>query len=303
MSDKQKTPKKANSNLHNAKKAKNDEFYTQLGDIEKEVKNYKKHFKDKVVYCNCDDPEWSNFFKYFTNAFDFLGLKKVITTHYEKDGGSSYKLELSKQGEVIKTDLKGNGDFRSEECIEILKEADIVITNPPFSLFREYVEQLMKNNKQFLIIGSMGSISYKDIFSYIKNNKMWLGINTVKEFKQPDGNIKKFGNICWYSNLEHQKRNEELILFKEFKKEPNGYVKYDNYNAIEISKVKEIPIDYEDEMGVPISFLTKYNPKQFEIIGIDRPLVEKLTGKQRRFVINKKEKFARIVIKNKNPKK
>lgn len=204
--NKQKT-KSNNINLNKAKKVKNDEFYTQLTDIKKEVENYKKHFKDKVVYCNCDNHEFSNFFKYFTNAFDFLGLKKVITTHYEKDGGTSYKLELSKQGEIVKTDLKGDGDFRSEECIEILKEADIVITNPPFSLFKEYIQQLIDFEKSFLVIGNNNSISYSEIFKHIKDNKLWLGISPRSmEFILPNGDLKGV-NANWYTNLEHSKRN------------------------------------------------------------------------------------------------
>jgi len=293
--------KSSNSNLHKARAVKNDEFYTQLSDIEKEVKNYKKYFKDKIVYCNCDDPEWSNFFKYFTNAFDFLGLKKVITTHYEKDGGKSYKLELDKQGQIIKTDLIGDGDFRSEECIEILKESDIVITNPPFSLFREYVAQLIEYDKKFLIIGSMNAITYKETFQFIKNNQLWLGINSVKEFVQPDGTIKKFGNICWYSNLEHKKRNEELLLFKTYKENEQDYPKYDNYEIINIDKIKEIPLDYEGVMGVPITIIDKFNPNQFELLGLSNSA--RWIGYECYTFINGRKIYNRIIIKNKNPKK
>jgi hypothetical protein len=310
MSDNKKEKKSNNSNLHKAREVKNDEFYTQLVDIEKEVKHYKKYFKDKVVYCNCDDPEWSNFFKYFTNAFDFLGLKKLITTHYEKNNGTSYKLELSKYEEVIKTDLNGDGDFRSEECIEILKEADVVITNPPFSLFREYVAQLVNYDKNFLIIGSMNGTTYKEIFKLIKENKIWLGVNNVNKFIQPDGTIKKFGNICWYSNLEHKKRNEELLLFKTYKGNEKDYPKYDNYDIININKIKEIPKDYKAPMGVPITIIDKYNPEQFEILDCNNyrstkniPLKKHGLIKDKESSINGKPIYVRIVIRNKNPKK
>ena len=263
-----------NENLHKAKVAKNDEFYTRLQDIENELRHYRNHFKGKVVYCNCDDARESNFFKYFSLSFEFLGLKKLITTGYKENGkGVALVYEGDKNGnrnvddeEISVTELNGNGDFRSEECIEFLKEADIVVTNPPFSLFREYVAQLMQYGKKFLIIGSMNAITYKEIFPYIKNNELWLGIAPIKDFIQPNGEIKKFGNICWFTNLEHKKRNEELILYKHYN--PTEYPKYDNYNAIEVSKVAEIPMDYEGVMGVPISFLDKYCPNQFEIIGI-----------------------------------
>jgi hypothetical protein len=197
-------------NLHNAKKQKNDEFYTQLTDIENELKYYRQYFKDKVVYCNCDDARESNFFKFFSLNFEFLGLKKLITTGYKENGkGVVLIYEGDKNGnrmpdleEIEIKELQGNGDFRSEECLEFLKESDIVVTNPPFSLFREYVTQLMEYGKQFLIIGSQNAITYKEIFPLIKDDKMWLGVNSVKEFIQPNGEIKKFGNICWFTNLE-----------------------------------------------------------------------------------------------------
>lgn len=261
-----------NENLHKAKVAKNDEFYTRLQDIENELRHYRNHFKGKVVYCNCDDARESNFFKYFSLSFEFLGLKKLIATGYKENGkGVALVYEGDKNGnrnvddeEINVTELNGNGDFRSEECIEFLKEADIVVTNPPFSLFREYVAQLMQYGKKFLIIGNMNAITYKEIFPYIKNNELWLGITSVKDFIQPNGEIKKFGNICWLTNLEHKKRNEELILYKSYN--PTEYPKYDNYNAIEVSKVAEIPMDYEGVMGVPISFLDKYCPNQFRIV-------------------------------------
>lgn len=262
-----------NTNLHNAKKAKNDEFYTQLSDIEKEMAHYKDFFKGKIVYCNCDDARESNFFKFFSNNFESLGLKKLITTGYKAEGtGVKLVYEGDKNGnfmvddaEVVMTELDGNGDFRSEECVELLKECDVVVTNPPFSLFREYVAQLMKYGKKFIIIGSMNAITYKEIFPYIKNNELWLGMNWVKDFVQPNGEVKKFGNICWYTNIGHSRRNTELDLYKKYS--ADEYPKYDNYDAIEVSRVENIPMDYDGVMGVPITFLDKYCPTQFEIVG------------------------------------
>ena len=262
-----------NSNLHKAKSEKNNEFYTQLTDIEKELQHYREHFKDKVVYCNCDDHRFSNFYRYFSLNFEFLGLKKLISTHFSSDG-IAYKLEIIRdingdgkinELDTVETVLKQNGDFRSDESIELLKEADIVVSNPPFSLFREYIAQLDEYNKKFLVIGSMNAITYKDCFSLIREDKMWLGNNYVGTFLQPDNTVKKFGNICWFTNIPHKKRNEEIILYKTYNEEE--YPKYDNYDAINIDKVKEIPMDYFEAMGVPISFLDKYNPKQFMVLG------------------------------------
>lgn len=254
-----------NKNLHIAKQEKNDEFYTQLIDIEKEMQHYKTKFNNKIVYCNCDS-EQSNFWVYFTTNFHSLGLKKVIGTHYTKEH-SSYKIEYNGL-KIIKTSLKNDGDFRSNECIEILKESDIVVTNPPFSLFREYIDQLIKYEKQFLIIGSMNAITYKDVFALLKNNKVWLGNNYVKLFIQPDKNIKSFGNILWFTNLDHDKRHEFICSGIKYSENLNKYIKYDNYDAINVDKTKEIPDDYNDVMGVPITFLDKYNPKQFDILDI-----------------------------------
>lgn len=287
--------KRSNENLHKAKAAKNDEFYTRLEDIEKELEHYAEHFKGKVVYCNCDDARESNFFKYFSTNFQKLGLKKLITSGLKIDGTDGTKdgtdgtgvIAIQKGDDIDIYD--GNGDFRSEECIEFLKEADIVVTNPPFSLFREYVAQLMQYGKKFLIIGSMNAITYKEIFPYIKNNKLWTGygFNISYVYKTPYKNeleanakfVKSKGcnpedgyvtvpAVAWYTNLEHNKRNEELILYKHYN--PSEYPKYDNYDAIEVSKVAEIPMDYEGVMGVPISFLDKYCPNQFEIVGWSR---------------------------------
>ena len=253
-----------NGNLNKAKAAKNDEFYTRLQDIENELRHYRNHFKGKVVYCNCDDARESNFFKYFSTNFQKLGLKKLITSGLKEDGTENGTGVVALQiGDDIDI-YDGNGDFRSEECIEFLKEADIVVTNPPFSLFREYVAQLMQYEKKFLIIGNGNAVTYKEIFPLIKENKLWLGITSVKDFIQPNGEIKKFGNICWFTNLEHKKRNEELILYKHYN--PTEYPKYENADAIEVSKVAEIPMDYGGVCGVPISFLDKYCPNQFRIV-------------------------------------
>ncbi len=303
-----KASKSNNSNLHKAKNVKNDEFYTQLPDIENELKHYSHHFKDKVVFLNCDDPEESNFWRFFSLNFEKLGLKKLIATHFETDK-PSYKLEIVRdinndgkinQLDTIKTPLTQNGDFRSPECIEILKEADIVVTNPPFSLFREYVEQLMNYDKKFLIVGPMNAITYKEIFPLLKNNKMWLGYTTVKEFIQPDGTIKNFGNINWYTNLDIKKRHDDLILFKKYNSK--DYPKYDNYDAIEVSKVSEIPEDYYGAMGVPITFMDKYNPEQFEIIGMAEDNGKGFSGGlwdglNPHCVVNGDNKFKRIFIK------
>lgn len=258
-----------NANLHKAKDAKNDEFYTQLTDVAKELMHYKAHFKDKTVLCNCDDPTWSAFWKYFHLNFAELGLKKLISTHYDREE-ATYKMEYTggddNDIEVgVKTPLEGNGDFRNKECLDLLDECDIVVTNPPFSLFREYVAMLMEHEKKFLIIGNKNAITYKEFFPLLKDNKVWIGGTNVKEFLQPDGSIKKFGNIGWFTNLDVAKRHEKLILWKKYT--PEEYPKYDNYDAINVDKVSEIPCNYDGVMGVPITFLDSYNPEQFEILG------------------------------------
>lgn len=300
----------ANSNLYRAAIAKNDEFYTQLTDIEKELVHYKDHFKNKIVFCNCDDPKESNFFKYFALNFKFLGLRKLISTHYNK-GNNSYKLEVTKDinndglinlDDAVKIDLNDDGDFRSNECIEILKEVDIIVTNPPFSLFREYLSQLINQNKKFIIIGSENALTYKEVFPLIKENKVWLGNTRPKEFIQPDGTTKKFGNICWYTNLAIAKRHEDIILYKKYN--ANEYKKFDHYNAINIDKTKEIPMDYGGAMGVPISFIDKHNPEQFEIIdGLNRYSIidgptESTRGKYMAQV-DGKPCYVRVIIKHK----
>ncbi|MBQ4483439.1 MAG: adenine-specific methyltransferase EcoRI family protein [Prevotella sp.] len=334
-------------NLDRAKEAKKDEFYTQLADIENELKHYRQHFRGKTILCNCDDPYESNFFKYFANNFNAFGLKKLIATCYNGspvqgselmlDFGDfqsdepkkiAYKVEITEVSDVngdgridladvrhlIQNDknvlsvLKENGDFRSKECIELLKEADIVVTNPPFSLFREYVAQLMKFEKKFIIIGPYNAITYKELFPLIKENQMWLGYGFKAGnayFRIPDGrgteyvegvfnaetNLVKFRNCTWFTNLEIPKRHEELILFHQYSSEE--YPKYDNYDAINVNATNDIPVDYDGAMGVPITFLDKYNPEQFEIIRFRKGNDEKDLS------INGKCPYFRILIRKK----
>lgn len=303
----------ANANLHKAKNAKNDEFYTQLTDVSKELMHYKHHFKDKIVFCNCDDPTWSAFWKYFHLNFEALGLKKLISTHYDKTE-PTYKMEYTggddNDIEVgVKTPLEGNGDFRNQECLDLLDEADIVVTNPPFSLFREYVACLVEHEKKFLIIGRLDACTYKEVFPLIKDNAIWYGNNAVKEFIQPDGSIKKFGNICWYTNLDITKRHETIILWKHYSETENP--KYDNYDAVNVSKISEIPCDYDGVMGVPVTFLSKYNPEQFEILGMaagntratgfyyDVPYTPNPNDRGGVGVINGVRQYSRILIRKK----
>jgi len=288
----------ANKLLIRAKRAKNDEFYTQLTDIEKELCHYKDHFKDKVVLCNCDDPRVSEFFNYFVLNFKHLGLKKLITTCYknqepdlfsrhdsdravylEYNGSLSGKDNVPTAKDIGIKHLKGDGDFRSAECIELLKQADIVVTNPPFSLFREYVAQLIEHDKKFLIVGNKNAITYKEIFKLIKENKLWLGHRNINDDmwlmlpkdstnaeKVINGIKLKHINACWFTNLDIKKRHEYIICYRNYT--PEKYPKYDNYDAINVDKVADIPCDYKGVMGVPITFLDKYNPKQFELLGL-----------------------------------
>lgn len=349
---------KGNTNLHNAKRNKQDEFYTKLSDIENELRHYKEHFKNKIVLCNCDDPYESNFFKYFALNFNALGLKKLLCIGYKdspvageqislfdtKDFKPAHLIEINevrdldgdgdtdladvevllKNDKNVVHELKGNGDFRSDECIEILKRADIVVTNPPFSLFREYLAQLFEYEKDFLILGNQNAITYKEVFPLIKDNKMWLGYHyghtlfevpdyyTIPDFydlndKQrlssngykidENGKLwRNLGNICWYTNLDIKKRHEDLVLYKNYS--PKEYPTYDDYDVIEVKKVVEIPMDYDGIMGVPITFINKYNPDQFEILGIANSArfigdVECYT------IINGKKIYNRILIKRK----
>ena len=366
----------ANKNLNAAKTAKKDEFYTQMGDIERELQHYWPHFRDKVVLCNCDDPYASNFFKYFALNFNQLGLKKLICTCFDGSpvqgmelqlpfewepevdelaqaaepaslyGGqrkSAYKVEISEVKDMngdgavdlsdvqylLKNDknaislLKQHGDFRSQECIELLKEADIVVTNPPFSLFREYIAQLVKYEKKFLIIGNVNAITYKEVFPLIKNNKLWLGPSITsgdRKFNVPDNyplNAAGCGidpdgrkyirvkGVRWFTNLDHNKRHEELDLVNRYSQEE--YPTYDNYDAIEVGRTSDIPCDYPRTMGVPITFLDKYNPEQFEIIGMmSGAKGEFLTNGndgRAKFYVNGKGVYARILIRNKHPQK
>ena len=310
-----------NSNLHDSARNKQDEFYTQLSLIESELKHYRHHFKGKVVFCNCDDPFESNFFKYFAMNFNALGLKKLIATCYatspivytqltlfgdeivlgEEPGTKKpYKIEivevtdengdgavdlsdveyLLRSRKNLLTILKGDGDFRSEECVELLKEADIVVTNPPFSLFREYMALLNEHRKSYIIIGNMNAVTYKEIFPLIAQNKLWLGYNSghfwfmvpdTYEEKKTDFKIdehgqkwRRMGNICWFTNLDIEKRHENMVLFRNYS--PELYPKYDNYDAINVDRTVDIPCDYYGVMGVPITFLAQYNPDQFEIV-------------------------------------
>lgn len=338
----------AKRSLDVAKTAKVDEFYTQLTDIERELQHYWQHFRDKVVLCNCDDPYESNFFKYFALRFNQLGLKKLICTCYNGspvqgnelmiDFGDfsdepkkiAYKVEITEvkdlngDGAVDLSDVRyllqndknvlstlKTGDFRDPECIELLKQADIVVTNPPFSLFREYIGQLMKYNKTFLILGNQNAITYKEIFPLLKNNEIWLGYKVgdmafrVPDYSEPkktrywqDETGQKWrslGNICWYTNLDHRKRHEELDLVCRYS--PEEYPKYDNYDAIDVGKTADIPCDYAGAMGVPITFLDKYNPEQFDIIKFRKGDDEKDLR------VNGKCPYFRILIRNKHPQK
>lgn len=327
--------KSSNINLRKASTAKNDEFYTQLSDIEKELRHYKEHFKGKVVFCNCDDPRVSNFFHYFSYNFENLGLKKLISTCYknqEIDLFSEHKSEKAiyleytgdKNGDNIPNPeeigikhLNSDGDFRSNECVELLKEADIVVTNPPFSLFREYVAQLVEFDKKFIIVGHQNAITYKEIFKLIKEDKLWLGygfnggaahfinkhyVDYATAGDHKEGMIRVSG-VTWFTNLEIRKRHEDLILYKTYNE--NDYPKYDNYDAINVDKTNEIPFDYKGNIGVPITFLNKYSPEQFEIIdGLNRySILDGPTDETRgKYLaqVNGKPCYVRIVIKKIN---
>ena len=338
-----------NSNLHDSARNNQDEFYTDKPLIEAELRHYKQHFKDKTVFCNCDDPYESNFFKYFAANFNALSLKKLIATCYAGSPIAQtelplfdfetptkerkpYKAEMTALGdlncdgkidledvrELLKSDskivslLKSDGDFRKQECIELLKQADVVVTNPPFSLFREFVAQLMEYKKDFLIIGNLNAVKYKEILPLFMTNKIWLGYNTGHYwFRVPDSYEEKktdfkidengqkwrrMGNICWFTNLDIKKHHEKMILFRKYS--PEKYPKYDNYDAIEVEKTNEIPEDYDGVMGVPITFMQYYNPDQFEIVGV----LNSGTGNEYDFakaVLNEKQLYARILIKRK----
>lgn len=344
----------ANKNLNNAKIAKKDEFYTQLTDIERELQHYWQHFKDKVVLCNCDDPYESNFFKYFALRFNQLGLKKLICTCYNGspvqgnelmiDFGDfsdepkkiAYKVEITEvkdlngDGAVDLSDVRyllqnnknaisilNTGDFRDPECIELLKQADIVVTNPPFSLFREYLGQLIEYDKSFLIMGNINAITYKEVFPLIRDNKLWLGPSISsgdRKFNVPDDyplyaagcgtdsdgrRFIRVKGVRWFTNLDHNKRHEKLDLVCRYS--PEEYPYYDNYDAIDVSKTADIPYDYEGVMGVPITFLDKYNPKQFEVLGMANSA--RWLSYECYTIIKGKKIYNRILIRNKHPQK
>lgn len=316
-----------NESLHAANRAKKDEFYTQLADIENELRHYKEHFKGKTVLCNCDDPRVSNFSVYFVLNFKALGLKRLITTCYKNNEPDLFSMNECERAvyAIYEGDPECNnpedakqipyhefehsdGDFRSPECIELLKEADIVVTNPPFSLFREYVAQLIKYDKKFVIVGHQNAITYKEIFPLIKENRLWLGVgfkggaghfyskyeDVASAGDHRDGMIRVSG-VTWFTNLDIAKRHEELILYKKYT--PKEYPLYDNYDAIDVSKSNEIPFDYDGYIGVPITFLYKYNPEQFEIIQFRKGN----NGKD--LSINGKCPYFRIIIRRKQQNK
>lgn len=291
----------ANSNLATAKKARQDEFYTQLADIERELKHYRKHFMGKIVYLNCDDPRESQFFHYFSYNFEKLGLKKLIAAGYKSQDVDLFSTNSSERAiyleytgdtdgsripdpsEIEVKHFDGNGDFRSEESLALLKQADIVVTNPPFSLFREYVAQLIEYDKKFVIVGPKGAVTYRDIFPFFERNQMWIGYgfqagnayfrtshptDYAKGVFNEETGLVKFRNVTWLTNLDIAKRHEELTLFKPYN--PATYPKYDNFDAIHVSAVVDIPADYEGVMGVPITYLDIHNPSQFEIVGITK---------------------------------
>ena len=364
MSNNGKGKGRTSKSLANAMKAKKDEFYTQLTDIEKEMRFYREYFYDKIVFCNCDDPYESNFFKFFTMNFNTLGLKKIIATcyatspivgeeidYYEGDNGQLSFLPHSnisanrrrKPYRIIITEVKdengdgridladveyliknkkntlslldGDGDFRSQECIELLQQSDVIVTNPPFSLFREYIAQLMKYQKDFIIIGNQNALTYKEIFPLFIEGKIWYGASIHshgRDFRVPDDyplqafeyrvddhghryiNVK---GVRWFTNIDYAERHEKMILYKSYNS--NDYPHYDNFDAIEVSKTADIPYDYDGIMGVPISFMDKYNPEQFEIIGLDRYVVPKEFLVGGRMAVNGKPKYARILIRRK----
>lgn len=323
----------SNAGMHVAKTAKKDEFYTQLTDIERELSHYKRHFKGKIVYCNCDDPRVSNFFHYFSYNFEKLELKKLITTCYKNQDVDLFSKNESEEAIYLEYDgdrnenkvpdlneigikaLKGDGDFRSQESIDLLQKAHIVVTNPPFSLFRKYVAQLIEHKKKFIIIGHQNAITYKEIFKLLKENKMWLGygfnrnmahfinrhyVDYATDLDHKEGMIRISG-VVWFTNIDIQKRHEDVILVKKYKGNEKHYPKYDNYNAINIDKAKDIPMDYKGVMGVPITFLTKHNPDQFEIIG--QMVTTKVDELNHGYpFINGNKIYARILIKHKKTK-
>lgn len=320
--------KNGNKLLKQAKKNKNDEFYTQFVDIENELKYYQNRFKQKTIYCNTDDPTTSNFYKYFATNFKKLGLKKLIASCYvnnelnlfdqlENKSGGFYYEYTGGINEVPFPDLndvtyfKDDGDFRSSESVELLQQADMVITNPPFSLFREHIAQIIEYEKDFLVIGNINAITYKEIFKLIKDNKAWMGINMGRgisgfivpehyELYGTETDIDKHGNriispnnCLWLTNLDHSQRHMDILLTENYIGNEDNYPNYDNFDGINVNKTKDIPKDYKGAMGVPITFLHKFNPDQFEIIKFRKGNDEKDLS------INGKTPYFRILIKNK----
>lgn len=341
-----------NATLNLAARAKNDEFYTQMDDIVREMNYYRHHFMGKVVYCNCDDPRVSNFFKYFSRQFEGLGLKKLMSSCYKNQDSDLFSWHevdkavwlayegnfdgnaMPNYGDVAVNYFAGDGDFRADESVALLRQADVVVTNPPFSLFREYVGQLIAYDKQFIVLGNMNAVTYKEIFPLIREGRMWIGhkpmstdmlfdvpahyaetlLAAKKEgsgYRRVDGVVKGRASAIWYTNLDIEKRHQDLELYCSYKRDAGEYPEYDNYKAIEVALVDKIPADYHGVMGVPISFLDKYNPSQFELIGMDcnvrqgknRELVKKgWKGKVDRGYVNGKRKYSRIFIKNRRAK-
>ena len=320
-----------NKSLNAASKAKEDEFYTQRSDIERELSHYESFFEGKTVYLNCDDPVTSEFWQFFRRNFNAYKLKRLIATHYEPDNKNyAYFLDLSEDtngdgvvdwnDEPVVTQLPCNGDFRSQACIDLLKQADVVVTNPPFSLFREYVAQLIEYKKNFLIIGSQNAITYKEIFPLLRDNMLWLGYYsgdmsfTVPDYYKPRATRywqdetgqkwRSMGNICWYTNIDIPKRHDFIDLRGNYF--TNAYLKYDNYNAFNVDKVADIPCDFDGVLGVPVTFMSKYCPEQFEIVGLAAGNIKGLsgmistTGKDGPY-INGKLKYGRIMVRNKHP--
>ena len=321
--------------LSAAKRAKKDEFYTDLDDIAEEVKHYRDHFRGKVVLCNCDDPRISNFFHYFSHSFEQLGLKKLITTCYRSQERDLFSQSASEKAIWLEYDgdrngnrvpdpeeigiheFEGDGDFRSAECAELLKKADIVVTNPPFSLFREYIAQLVAYDKKFLIIGNVNALTYKEVFPLVQSNRIWLGASIHsgdRKFGVPDDyplNAASCGvdergrrfirvkGVRWFTNLDYKQRHDDLILYANYT--PERYPKYDNYDAINVNEVCEIPEDYHGVMGVPITFLDHYNPDQFEIVGLSSELAGPIPGKSKpgRFYVNGRRLYERMAIRTK----
>lgn len=296
-------------NLRRAQQAPNDEFYTRYSDIEKEVRHYHHFLQGKTVYCNCDNPLESQFVRYFIKHFNQLGFKRLVATHYTQND-VAYKLDINHVPHVNfdgddallgfiqnEVELFHSCDFQSEFAHTILKKVDVVVTNPPFSLFREMIDLLEKHNKSFLLLGSQNAVAYKDIFKLIQNGKLWLGKNfKAMTFDLPNHQTKTLGNVCWFTNIPHVKENEAWIhLTESYWNNQERYPHYDDYNAIEVSRVKDIPYDWLGKMGVPITFIHHYNPKQFKIIGLDR-FVQDNPFPNKRFSINGREVYARIVI-------